>query len=94
MHAWERPTNAQIIARMKTRRDVRLTTSPPKHHAATRYSGTAGDPEDEGYALCADCGTDACAQYQRIQIRIAASRTEPAVQIGSGGGWGANAHPF
>ncbi|WP_435606663.1 hypothetical protein [Streptomyces ardesiacus] len=93
MHAWERPTNAQILARMQARRHTRLIATPVAYHALTRYSGTAGNPDDEGYALCGDCGTDACPQYQRIQTRLARSWTSPAAQVGNGG-WGASPLPF
>lgn len=94
LHAWEQPTSAQIFARMKARRTARLNASPPKYHATTRYTGTSGDPDDEGYALCADCNTDACPQYQRIQYRLAISLTDPTAHNISGR-WGGNAsHPF
>ncbi|MET8571867.1 hypothetical protein [Streptomyces sp. NPDC004783] len=71
---------------MQGRRHARLNAAPPKYHATTRYSGTPGNPEDEGYALCADCGTDACPQYQRIQTHLSASMTAPNAL--PSGGWG------
>lgn len=93
LHTWQRPTNAQIIARMTARRAARLNAAPPEYHALTRYSGTHSDPDDEGYALCADCGTDACPQYQRIQTRLARSWTSAAAQT-AGSGWGGLDLPF
>ena len=92
-HQWTPPTQAQIKRRMQDRRTARLTAEPPKYHAATRYTGSAGDPEDEGEALCADCGTPACAQYQRIQTRRAIHLTDPAAR--GTGSWGGNPNwPF
>jgi hypothetical protein len=87
MHSWVRPTERQIKQRMRARRTARLNAEPPTYHARTRYSGTPGDPEDEGYALCADCGTDDCPQYQRIQQRLARSMADPDVQH-TANGWG------
>jgi hypothetical protein len=92
-HFWAAPTLEQIKQRMWSRRTARLNAAPPKYHATTRYTGTPGDPEDEGYALCADCGTDACPQYQRIQTRRAISLTDPTAQY-STGPWGSSPHPF
>lgn len=80
IHTWERPTNAQILARMRARRAHRLNPAPPKYHATTRWTGTPGDPEDPGYELCADCGTENCAQYLRIQHRRALALTDRAAQ--------------
>lgn len=95
MHSWTRPTQLLIKARMRNRRAARLNAAPPKYHATTHYSGTPGDPDDEGYALCADCGTDDCAQYQRIQTRRAISITDPTAQSNTGRPWGSTAHhPF
>jgi hypothetical protein len=95
LHTWERPTNAQILARMKARRSARLNAEPPKYHATTIWTGTAGNPDDEGYALCADCRSDACPQYQRIQTRLAIHMTDPAAQTRHSHRWGADADmPF
>jgi hypothetical protein len=58
------------------------------YHAVTRSSGATGDPEDEGYALCSGCGTDICAQYQRIQARRARHLTSRARRGQKTGGWG------
>ncbi|MFI1226050.1 MULTISPECIES: hypothetical protein [Streptomyces] len=80
---------------MRSRRAARLNAPPVRYHAITRYSGTAGDPEDEGYALCSDCGTDDCAQYQRIQARRARHLTNPSAQAHGPAGWGIDRHwPF
>lgn len=73
-HTWTPPTQDQILARMRARRDARLSAAPAKYHATTRWTGMAGDPDDEGYALCADCGTDDCPQYWRIQTRLGRQR--------------------
>lgn len=94
MHGWERPTNAQILARMRARRAARITAPAPRYHATTRWTGIPGDPEDPGYELCADCGTETCAQYLRIQQRRARALTDPAAQS-CGGGWDTNPNwPF
>lgn len=92
-HFWTPPTQTQIKQRMHGRRHARLNAAQPSYHALTRYSGSVGNPDDEGYALCADCGTDACPQYQRIQTRLARNRTSPAAQAGNGG-WGTSPLPF
>jgi len=89
MHSWERPTNAQILARMRARRAARLNAAPPKYHATTRWTGTPGDPEDPGYELCADCGTENCARYLRIQHHRAHALTGLATQR-RGHGWNVN----
>lgn len=70
-----------------------LTAAAPA--LATRYTGSAVDPDDEGYALCSDCGTDNCAQQQRIQTRRARHLTSPSAQSRGTGGWGADPNrPF
>jgi hypothetical protein len=94
MHHWLEPSQEMILERMLRRLDARLNAPKPAYHATTRYTGTPGDPDDEGDALCADCGTDACPQYQRIQHRRALHLTDPAGQT-NGGGWGGNpSRPF
>jgi hypothetical protein len=94
MHQWLEPSQDMILERMLRRLDARLNAEPPKYHATTTWTGTPGNPDDEGDALCADCGTTACPQYQRIQTRLAISMTDPAAQRRNGG-WGSDAgHPF
>src|SRR5690242_4345461 len=38
LHQWARPTDAQILARMKARRDARLNAEPAKYHATTAWA--------------------------------------------------------
>lgn len=83
-HQWTPPTQQQIKQRMQARHAARLNAPPPKYHATTRWTGTSSDPDDEGYDLCADCGTQDCPQYQRIQTRRAKHSTGPAAQYSSG----------
>lgn len=68
MHQWMRPGAAMILERMLCRRTARLAALPAVHHAATGWaddgSGESADP------YCADCKTDACRRWARIQTRL------------------------
>ncbi|MFD9249569.1 hypothetical protein [Streptomyces bottropensis] len=68
MHAWERPTEAQIKARMLARRAARLNRKPARYHAETGWAadqtGESGDP------YCWDCASDGCRKWMRIQDRL------------------------
>jgi hypothetical protein len=96
LHRWVEPTRAQMVARMTARRNARLaaleTASGFRYHAARTWSGTPGNPEDEGYELCADCRTDSCPQFHRIQDRLLRSLYGPPKRT-AGQGWGGGA-PF
>lgn len=96
-HKWEHPTDGQIKQRMLARRHVRLTAPAPAYHAATHWTGSATDPEDPGDAICADCRTPDCAQYERIQRRLDRARWRDAALHGwtaDASGWGPEQTPF
>ena len=67
MHFWAEPTTAQILARMRARRERRLTVKPV-YHAATRW--VASSNPEEGIPLCADCLTTGCAPWLRVKWRL------------------------
>ncbi|MDX3183508.1 hypothetical protein PV334_19880 [Streptomyces sp. ME02-7008A-1] len=67
MHFWVEPTTAQILARMRARRERRLTVEPV-YHAATRL--VAYSDGEEGVPLCADCLATGCAPWLRVQWRL------------------------
>lgn len=96
MHPWLRPTQQQILARMRARRTHRLNAEPPKYHAVTGWA--ADHSGEEGIPYCADCKTDGCRQWIRIQARLdqqrwgIPSRTKHALHA-QPGGWGGN-EPF
>lgn len=101
MHAWMAPDQAMILERMKRRLEHRLNAAPPKHHAVT---GWAPDHTgEEGIPFCADCGTDSCQPWTRIQTRLDRQRwglprhARPSHKAlaNAGGGWGGdNTWPF
>ncbi len=68
MHAWEQPTNTQIIARMQARRAARLAR-PATAQDRTRavHADAYPAPEDP---RCVTCHRDDCPRYWRIQNRI------------------------
>jgi hypothetical protein len=67
-HEWMPLTQQQIKERMLARRAARLNDEPPKYHATTGWAadhtGESADP------YCADCGTESCRQWIRIQTRL------------------------
>lgn len=67
-HTWEQPTQEQIKQRMQARRTARLNAEPAKYHATTAWApdhtGESADP------YCADCKTDVCHRWNRIQTRL------------------------
>ncbi|WP_063754222.1 MULTISPECIES: hypothetical protein [unclassified Streptomyces] len=67
MHAWERPTNTQILARMRARRERRLNVKPV-YHAATRW--VASSNPEEGIPLCGGCFTESCVPWLRVQRHL------------------------
>jgi hypothetical protein len=68
MHSWLEPTQAMILERMTRRRADRLAALPPVFHATTGWAadhtGESADP------YCADCKTDGCHRWARIQTRL------------------------
>jgi hypothetical protein len=68
LHQWSEPTQEQIKERMRCRRSVRLNPEPVQHHARTAWAadhtGESADP------YCADCKTDGCSRWMRIQDRL------------------------
>ena len=67
-HTWTRLTDRQILARMLARRNARLNAVPAVYHATTAWApdltGESADP------YCADCKTDYCPRWTRIQTRL------------------------
>jgi hypothetical protein len=91
LHQWQQPTQEQIKERMLRRLDARLNAEPPKYHATTGWaadlSGESADP------YCADCKTDGCRSWQRIQTKLDRIRWGIAYptkhsQRTQAGGWG------
>ena len=102
MHAWEQPSDAQILERMLRRLADRLAALPAVCHATT---GWAPDHTgEEGIPFCADCKTDSCARWMRIQTRLdrqrwglphRTRRRKATNNPTDGSGWGGNASwPF
>ncbi|WP_176710334.1 hypothetical protein [Streptomyces sp. Wb2n-11] len=90
MHAWEQPTQAQIKARMLARRNARLTAEPAKYHATTNWA--ADLTGEEGIPYCADCKTDTCFRWMRIQARLDPEGWGvPRPSGRTPGGWGCDA---
>jgi len=91
-HTWTQLTQAQIKERMLARRAARLNAEPAKYHATT---GWAPDHTgEEGIPYCADCKTDVCHRWARIQARLdqqrfglprRVRRSRKAVKSGWGG---------
>ena len=101
-HAWGPLTQKQILARMLARRTARLNAEPAVYHATT---GWAPDHTgEEGIPFCADCKTDSCARWMRIQTRLdrqrwglprRTRRRKATNNPTDGSGWGGNASwPF
>ncbi|MFD3336113.1 hypothetical protein ACFWV1_26220 [Streptomyces sp. NPDC058700] len=95
MHPWEQPTPKQILARMRARRTARrtarLNAPPAQHHATT---GLAPDETGESpIEYCADCRTDGCARWARIQARLDRQRWG-LESTAAPGGWGSAVWPF
>lgn len=89
-HTWEQPTDAQTLARMRARRNARLTAPPAQYHGTTGWApdhtGESADP------YCADCRTTACPRWNRIYDRIKAReqglRHWPRTGAHTTGEWG------
>lgn len=74
MHSWEQPSREQILARMLARRAARLNPEPTIYHATTAWAADATGESGEPY--CADCKTDGCRQWIRIDTRLSNRRME------------------
>ncbi|MFH9812487.1 hypothetical protein ACH4NO_18065 [Streptomyces olivaceus] len=90
MHQWMQPSQAMILERMRRRRANRLNAEPAQYHAVTAWaddgSGESADP------YCADCKTDGCRQWIRIQARLDEQRWGiPRNPRSTSGGWGGDA---
>lgn len=86
-HQWLQPSQAQIKERMVRRRADRLAAEPAKYHAATAWEADLAG--EEGVPYCADCKTDTCRRWMRIQARLDRLRWQlPASKAGASGGWG------
>lgn len=87
-HQYEHPTQAQIKARMQARRKARLNAVPTKYHATTAWA--ADHTGEEGIPYCADCKTDSCRPWMRIQDRLDRQRWQlpRPNRRHKNGGWG------
>ncbi|MEV8335659.1 hypothetical protein [Streptomyces niveus] len=88
-HEWAAPTQERILARMEVRRADRLATNPAVYHATTAWAadltGESADP------YCADCKTDVCFRWSRVQARLDRQRWGmPRPKADEPGGWGGN----
>ena len=96
MHSWMEPSQAMIRERMLRRLDARLNAEPPKYHATTAWA--PDHTGEEGIPYCADCKTDGCPRWARIQTRLDQirwgihHRTKHPLYA-SAGGWGST-EPF
>lgn len=91
MHAWEAPWPQVILMRMRRRHTARLNVEPIKYHATTGWS--ADETGESGEPYCADCKTDGCRLWMRIQTRLDQRRMEldginPKRRSKKAGGWG------
>lgn len=95
-HMWQQPTQQQIKQRMRARRAARLFAEPPKYHATTAWA--ADHTAESADPYCADCKTDGCHQWARIQTRLdkirwgIPHRAKHALHA-QGAGWG-DTEPF
>ncbi|MFM9780430.1 hypothetical protein [Streptomyces scabiei] len=93
-HFWTPPTQEQIKQRMWSRRTARLNAAPAKYHATTGWA--ADHTGESGEPYCADCATDGCRPWQRIQARLDELRwgipRRPRRSHQTASGWGGN-HP-
>jgi hypothetical protein len=87
LHQWIEPSLDMIWERMMRRRADRLAAKPAKYHATTAWAadgtGESGDP------YCADCKTDGCRLWLRVQARLDKQRWGiPVKTRASARGWG------
>jgi len=93
MHQWIQPSQAMVLERMTRRRASRLAAVPPVFHAVTDWSSDCTG--EEGIPYCADCKTDACPRWSRIQTRLDQQRFGLPRRVrrrrkAVGAGWGAD----
>ena len=74
MHQWMEPNQAMILERMTRRLEMRLNPETPKYHAITGWA--ADHTGEEGIPYCADCKTDSCRRWIRIQSKLDRRRWE------------------
>lgn len=87
VHSWIKPSQAAILERMRRRRAMRLNADPAVYHAVTAWA--ADDTGEEGIPFCADCKSDACRPWMRIQTRLDQQRWGiPRKTRRTAGGWG------
>lgn len=99
MHSWVEPSQDMILERMTRRRANRLAALSPVYHATTAWAADATGESGEPY--CADCKTDGCRQWIRIDTRLSNRRMEldginpkRRSKKGSGGWGGGEPWPF
>lgn len=93
-HKWVPLEQAEIKARMLARRADRLNAEPTLYHATTAWA--ADTTGEEGIPFCADCRTDSCRKWIRIQTRLDERRMEldginPKRRSKTAGDWGGGA---
>ncbi|MFJ8929253.1 hypothetical protein ACIRLA_22010 [Streptomyces sp. NPDC102364] len=89
-HTWTPLEQPQIKARMFARRAARLAAEPVKYHATTAWAPDATGESGEPY--CADCKTDGCCRWLRIQDRLDRQRWGiPGKTRARSSGWGGDA---
>jgi hypothetical protein len=94
MHPWLEPEQAMVLERMLRRRDARANSEPARHHAVTAWA--PDHTGEEGIPFCADCGTESCRPWTRIQTRLDQQRFGLPRRVrrsrkalaNAGGGWG------
>lgn len=91
MHAWEAPWPQIILMRMRRRRAARLNAEPALYHATTAWAADATGESGEPY--CADCRTDGCRKWIRIQARLDEIRWGIPRNPRGGSNWGGDV-PF
>ncbi|WP_448333546.1 hypothetical protein [Streptomyces sp. DSM 41534] len=92
VHQWQQPSQDKIKERMLRRRADRLAAEPTRYHATTAWEADAFG--EDGIPHCADCKTDTCRPWMRIQDRLDRIRWQlPTPKRRSFGGWDADV-PF
>lgn len=68
MHAWVAPALEMVRDRMWLRLVARWERPQPKYHATTAWA--PDHTGEEGVPYCADCKSDVCHRWSRIQDRL------------------------
>nr|WTC12536.1 hypothetical protein OHA15_33860 [Streptomyces anthocyanicus] len=90
MHQWMQPSQSMILERMRRRRANRMTAAPTLYHATTAWAADSTGESGEPY--CADCKTDGCPRWMRVQARLDEQRWGISRNpLGQSGGWGGDA---